>query len=49
MEQADATSNNNPAFTGAVDFTGSTSVDFTGATVSGLTVTGDVTGSSVCR
>ena len=34
-----------PAFTGAVDFTGTTSVDFTGATVTGLTVTGDVTGS----
>jgi hypothetical protein len=41
----DATSNNNPAFTGAVDFTGTTSVDFTGTTVTGLTVTGDVTGS----
>ena len=33
------------AFTGAVDFTGTTSVDFTGATVTGLTVTGDVSGS----
>ena len=31
----DATSNNNPAFTGAVDFTGATSVDFTGATITG--------------
>ena len=31
----DATSTASPAFTGAVDFTGATSVDFTGATISG--------------
>ena len=35
----DAASLAAPAFTGAVDFTGTTSVDFTGATVNGLTVT----------
>ena len=31
----DATSSASPAFTGTVDFTGSTSVDFTGATITG--------------
>ena len=31
----DATSTASPAFTGAVDFTGATSVDFTGATITG--------------
>ena len=35
----DAASLAAPAFTGAVDFTGTTSVDFTGATVNGLTLT----------
>ena len=32
----DATSNNNPAFTGAVDFTGATSIDFNTVTINNL-------------
>ena len=36
----DAATLNNIAPTGAVDFTGATSVDFTGATISGLSVSG---------